>query len=89
MQILLRGGDMKIKESMRKEKTEFVKKMGEMLKIDPRSELKLIVYKVEEQWDWYEEYVEMMFTSGVVKKIKVTGNSDYAILNDVMKAVYG
>ena len=80
---------MKIKESMRKEKTEFVKKMGEMLRVDPRSELKQITYKVNEQWDWYEEYIEILFTSGVIKNIRVTGDSCYAILEEVAKAVYG
>lgn len=80
---------MRIRESMRKEKEQYVRKMAEMLKIDPRSELKELTYEVEEQWDWYEEYIRILFTSGVVIKKQVTGDSDFAILETVTKAVYG
>lgn len=80
---------MKIKPSIRKEKDLYIKKMAEMLKVDPRSELKELKYDVVESWDWYEEYITILFTSGSSRKLCVTGNSDYGILMDVTRAVYG
>ena len=80
---------MKIKPSMKKEKDLYIRKMAEMLKIDPRSELKDLRYEVVESWDWYEEYITILFTSGASRKLCVTGNSDYGILDAVSRAVYG
>lgn len=79
---------MKIRSEMKKEKEQYINKMCEMLRIDPRSEVKDVKYEVYEQWDYYEEYVIILFNSGFSKKINVTGNSDYGILDTVARAVY-
>lgn len=79
---------MKIKPAIKKEKDQYVRKMAEMLKLDPRSEVKDVTYEVYEQWDYYEEFVNILFTSGFTRKINVTGNSDYGILDTVARAVY-
>jgi hypothetical protein len=79
---------MKIRSEMKREKEQYINKMCEMLRIDPRSEVKDVKYEVYEQWDYYEEYVIILFNSGFSKKINVTGNSDYGILDTVARAVY-
>lgn len=79
---------MKIRSEMKREKEQYINKMCEMLRIDPRSEVKDVKYEVYEQWDYYEEYVIILFNSGFSKKINVTGNSDYGILDTVVRAVY-
>lgn len=62
--------------------------MAEAIKGDSRSEVKEIKYEVEEQWDWYEEYVKILFKSGITVKKRVTGDSCYGLLTDISKAVY-
>lgn len=79
---------MKIRSEMKREKEQYINKMCEMLRIDPRSEVKDVKYEVYEQWDYYEEYDHILFNSGFSKKINVTGNSDYGILDTVARAVY-
>ena len=79
---------MKIRSEMKRAKEQYINKMCEMLRIDPRSEVKDVKYEVYEQWDYYEEYVIILFNSGFSKKINVTGNSDYGILDTVARAVY-
>ncbi len=79
---------MKIRSEMKREKEQYINKMCEMLRIDPRSEVKDVKYEVYEQWDYYEEYVIILFNNGFSNKINVTGNSDYGILDTVARAVY-
>ena len=80
---------MRISPKLKTEKTGFVKKLSELLKLDPRSEVDCMWYDTYEQWDTFEEYVCIRFTSGVVKKINVSADSCYGIIEDVTEAVYG
>ena len=79
---------MRMRSSERKEKEEFVSKLGQLLKTDPRSDVDRMWYDVFEQWNYYEEYLYIRFNTGVVKKINVTSDSLYAILDEASKAVY-
>ena len=72
----------------KEKKRQFVDGLRELLRTDERSELSELKYEVTETDDSYEEEVKIYFAGGGFKRINVTGDSLYAILLDVAKAVY-
>ena len=74
-----------------KEKTKketFVTLLEKLLKFDDRSGLIKLRYSVETDDYGYLEKVIVFFEGGGAKHVNVTGDSCYAILLDVARAVY-
>lgn len=62
-------------------KSRFVTRLGILLEGVDRLEIDHFVYKTEND----EEYVIMKFKSGYEKRVKITGDSELAIIQDVIK----
>ena len=82
---------MKLKTAqMLDEKMCFVKHIEMLLDFDKKNnQVDCLQYKVDYQSDnCYDEYVDVVYVNGATKKLLVTGNSNGAILKEIVKEVY-
>lgn len=77
---------------MIEEKAEFIRAVEAMLIKDQRNNsVDCIDYKINIQSDdgnCYDEYIDIIYTKGQVRRILVTGNSNGANLKAIAKEVY-
>ena len=82
---------MKLKTAqMLDEKMRFVRRIETLLAFDQKNNnVDCLQYKVEFQNDnCYDEYVKVVYENGNEKPLLVTGNSNGAILKEIVKEVY-
>lgn len=70
-----------------KEKSEFITTMELAILRDERSGVEDIAYIYEPEYD--DEYIDVHFRGGGVKRILATGNSNGQNAKEIIKAVYG
>lgn len=70
-----------------KEKSEFIATLELAFLRDERSGVEDIAYIYEPEYD--DEYIDVHFRGGGVKRILATGNSNGANAKEIIKAVYG
>lgn len=76
---------------MIEEKTRFVRKLEDLLVMDDRSMVDSLAYRLElqgEDPDIYDEYIDIIWTTGGHKRLLVTGNSNGANLKQIAKEIY-
>lgn len=76
--------------NMLKEKMCFVKHIEIFLDSDKKNnQVDCLQYKVDYQSDdCYDEYIDVVYENGTAKRLLVTGNSNGAILKEIVKEVY-
>jgi len=82
---------MKLKTAqMLDEKMRFVRRIETLLAFDQKNNnVDCLQYKVDFQKDdCYDEYVKVIYENGNVKPLLVTGNSNGAILKEIVREVY-
>lgn len=82
---------MKLKiAKMLDDKKRFVKRIEMLLDFDKKNnQVDCLQYKVDYQSEkCYDEYVKVIYENGNVKSLLVTGNSNGAILKEIVKEVY-
>ena len=75
---------------MIEEKTRFVRGLEALLATDDRNLVDSLAYRLElqgEDPDIYEEYIDIIWTTGGHKRLLVTGQSNIVSLIDVARAV--
>lgn len=75
---------------MIEEKTRFVRGLEELLIMDDRSMVDSLAYRLElqgEDPDIYDEYIDIVWTTGGYKRLLVTGLSNIQNMIEVAKAV--
>lgn len=75
---------------MIEEKTRFVRGLEELLLIDDRSMVDSLAYRLELQGqdpDVYDEYIDIVWTTGGHKRLLITGLSNVQNMIEVAKAV--
>ncbi len=70
-------------ESVYENKRRFVEKLGEALKTVERFGLSGIIYSRSGN----DEIIEVTFKCGFKRYLNVTGNSEYAIISDIHRAL--
>ena len=70
-----------------KEKSEFIATLELAFLRDERSGVEDIAYIYEPEYD--DEYIDVHFRGGGVKRILATGNSNGDNAKEIIKAVYG
>lgn len=59
--------------------------------MDKRSMVDSLVYRLEvhdDSGDFYDEYIDIIYTNGTTRCLLVTGNSNGANLKQIVKEVY-
>lgn len=64
-------------------KSRFVTRLGILLEGVDRLDIDRLIYKTEND----EEYVDIKYKNGCVKRVCVTGDSELAIIQDVIKCL--
>ena len=75
---------------MIEEKTRFVRGLEALLATDDRNLVDSLAYRLElqgEDPDIYDEYIDIIWTTGGHKRLLVTGQSNIVSLIDVARAV--
>lgn len=75
---------------MIEEKTRFVRGMEDLLLTDGRSMVDSLAYRLElqgEDPDIYDEYIDIVWTTGGHKRLLITGLSNIQNMIEVAKAV--
>ncbi len=76
---------------MIEEKTRFVRGIEALLVTDDRNMVDSLNYRLElqgEDPDVYDEYIDIIWTTGNHKRLLVTGNSNGANLMQITREVY-
>lgn len=72
---------------MLSKKEMFVRTLEAALQVDERSGVEAIAYIYKPEYG--DEYIDVHFHGGGVKRILATGNSNGANAKEIIKAVYG
>ena len=76
---------------MIKEKACFVRGIETLLSMDKRSMVDSLAYHLEvhdDSGDFYDEYIDVIYTNGTTRRLLVTGNSNGANLKAIVMEVY-
>lgn len=76
---------------MIEEKSRFIRSIETLLSMDDRNSVDSLKYFLELQddnGDCYDEYVDIVYPSGMARRLLVTGNSNAANLKAIIKEVY-
>ena len=76
-----------MKPELFKERNEFIAKLELAILRDERSGVEDIAYIYKPEYD--VEYIDVHFSSGGIKRILATGNSNGANAKEIIRAVYG
>ena len=69
-------------------KNEFVEKLGDLLRVDDRSEVEDLYYGTGYTDGDFNEIVVIVFKGGFRKAVNVTGDSCKAIAEEVIREAY-
>ncbi|WP_251616170.1 hypothetical protein [Senimuribacter intestinalis] len=76
---------------MIEEKSRFVRGIETLLSMDKRSMVDSLAYHLEvhdDSGDFYDEYIDIIYTNGTTRRLLVTANSNGANLKQIAKEVY-